>query len=212
MSSARIKRIVIGQITNAAKAVAVYEAKTYESYPTTTNVCCASLDRALWNALTIGELAIRVEIVGHHFDNNLEATMENLEPEVRPPAWHLSWVMEVVEKDMGLYPLDFEASCRQFGNNGPWVYKGVASLVQGFEPVVIKVAIVIVFNIQKSLGVFDQASVNRLLFTYGTLHMPTYVDAIIKVYLHGFITLAIQIQLEEAIGFIKENTQKTCFT
>nr|GEW64594.1 hypothetical protein [Tanacetum cinerariifolium] len=36
----------------------------------------------------------------------------SFDSKVRPPAWHLSWVMEVVEKDMGLYPLDFEAFCR----------------------------------------------------------------------------------------------------
>nr|GEW62301.1 reverse transcriptase domain-containing protein [Tanacetum cinerariifolium] len=76
MSSARIGRIVTRQIANAAKVVAVYEAKTYESYPTTTNVSCASLGRELWSPLTTRELAIRVEIVGNRFDKNLEVTVE----------------------------------------------------------------------------------------------------------------------------------------
>nr|GEV27117.1 reverse transcriptase domain-containing protein [Tanacetum cinerariifolium] len=32
---------------------------------------------------------------------------------VRSPAWHLSWVLEVVEMEMGLYPLDFWAVADQ---------------------------------------------------------------------------------------------------
>nr|GEU72296.1 hypothetical protein [Tanacetum cinerariifolium] len=54
--------------------------------------------------------------------------------EVRFPACHLSWVMEVVEKEMGLYPLDFEASCRlKMGEDHVTSWTRREKNVQGYQ-------------------------------------------------------------------------------